>query len=50
MTLSGTAANFAGFFYDLKDDVYTESLDVSGINGNVIPEGGLDLRDHHQEC
>ncbi|MGV8078028.1 MAG: S-layer protein domain-containing protein, partial [Methanosarcina sp.] len=35
------ASNFAGFFYDLKDDVSTESLDVSGINGNVIPEGGL---------
>ena len=37
------ATNFAGFYYDLNDDVATESLKVSGIptNGNVIPEGGL---------
>ena len=35
------ATNFAGFYYDLNDDVSTESLKVSGISGNVIPEGGL---------
>ncbi len=35
------ASNFAGFYYDLNDDVETESLSVSGISGNVIPEGGL---------
>ena len=36
-----TAANFAGFYYDIKDNISTESLSVSGINGNVIPVGGL---------
>ena len=36
-----TAANFAGFFYDLKKNVATESLAVSGINGNVIPKNEL---------
>jgi len=36
------ASNFAGFYYDLNDDVSTESLKVSGINGNVIPKGGLE--------
>ena len=35
------AANFAGFYYDIKDDVSTESLGVSNLNGNVIPVGGL---------
>ncbi len=36
------ATNFAGFYYDLNDDISTESLSVSGINnGNVIPVGGL---------
>jgi S-layer protein (TIGR01567 family) len=35
------ATNFAGFYYDLNDDVETESLSVSDIDGNVIPEGGL---------
>ena len=35
------ASNFAGFFYDLNDDVSTETLSVEGISGNVIPEGGL---------
>ena len=44
---SGTAAftwdasNFAGFYYDLNDNVSTESLKVSGISGNVTPENGL---------
>ncbi len=36
-----TAANFAGFFYDLKKNVATESLKVSGLSGNVIPKNGL---------
>jgi S-layer protein (TIGR01567 family) len=36
------ATNFAGFYYDLNDNVETESLSVSGISGNVIPEGGLE--------
>ena len=37
-----TASNFAGFFYyDLNEDITTESLSVSGINGRVIPENGL---------
>nr|WP_304413487.1 S-layer protein domain-containing protein [Methanosarcina sp. WH1] len=35
------AANFAGFYYDVDDDVSTETLSVSDISGNVIPEGGL---------
>jgi S-layer protein (TIGR01567 family) len=36
------ASNFAGFYYDLNDNVATESLSVSGLNnGNVIPENGL---------
>jgi S-layer protein (TIGR01567 family) len=35
------ASNFAGFFYDLDDNVETESLSVSNIEGNVIPEGDL---------
>ena len=35
------ATNFAGFFYDINDDVTTETLSVSGLEGNVIPEGGL---------
>ena len=35
------ATNFAGFYYDLNDNVVTESLKVSGMSGNVIPEGGL---------
>ncbi|MCQ1534976.1 PGF-CTERM sorting domain-containing protein [Methanosarcina sp. KYL-1] len=35
------ASNFAGFFYDLDDNVETESLSVSNIDRNVIPEGGL---------
>ena len=37
-----TASNFAGFFYyDLNEDITTESLSVSGINGRVIPVNGL---------
>ncbi|KKG09484.1 S-layer protein domain-containing protein [Methanosarcina sp. 2.H.A.1B.4] len=35
------ASNFAGFFYDIDDNVETESLSVSNIDGNVIPEGDL---------
>jgi S-layer protein (TIGR01567 family) len=35
------ATNFAGFYYDLNDNVETESLSVSDLDGNVIPEGGL---------
>ena len=35
------ATNFAGFYYDLNDNAVTESLAVSGMSGNVIPEGGL---------
>ncbi len=35
------AANFAGFYYDLNDDVSTESLSVSKIKGNVIDKSGL---------
>ena len=36
------ATNFAGFFYDLKKNVATESLKVSGTNGGrVIPKSGL---------
>jgi S-layer protein (TIGR01567 family) len=35
------ASNFAGFFYDLDDNIETESLSVSNIDGNVIPEGDL---------
>jgi S-layer protein (TIGR01567 family) len=35
------ASNFAGFYYDLDDNVETENLSVSKLNGNVIGEGGL---------
>ncbi len=35
------ASSFAGFFYDLDDNIETESLSVSNIDGNVIPEGDL---------
>ncbi len=35
------ASNFAGFFYDIDDNVETELLSVSNIDGNVIPEGDL---------
>jgi S-layer protein (TIGR01567 family) len=35
------AVNFAGFYYNIDNDVFTESLTVSGINGRVIPTGGL---------
>jgi S-layer protein (TIGR01567 family) len=38
------ASNFAGFFYDIDDNVETESLSVSNIEGNVIPEGDLVYR------
>ncbi|MDD3247004.1 MAG: S-layer protein domain-containing protein [Methanosarcina sp.] len=36
------ATNFAGFYYDLNDDVATETLKVSNVNGNVIGENGLE--------
>jgi len=35
------ASNFAGFFYDLKKNVATESLNVTSIDGNVIPKNDL---------
>ena len=35
------ASNFAGFFYDLKKDVSTESLKVLSVNGRSIPESNL---------
>ena len=35
------ASNFAGFFYDLKKNVATESLNVSGLSGRVIPKNDL---------
>jgi S-layer protein (TIGR01567 family) len=35
------ATNFAGFYYDLNDDVSTESLSVSDLKQNVIPAGKL---------
>ncbi|WP_440945702.1 S-layer protein domain-containing protein [Methanosarcina sp. T3] len=35
------ATSFAGFYYDIDDDISTEKLTVSDLNGNVIPEGGL---------
>jgi S-layer protein (TIGR01567 family) len=40
--LTWTADNFAGFFYDLKNNVKTESLTINSLNsGNVIPDGSL---------
>ncbi len=39
--MTWTADNFAGFYYDINDNVKTESLSVSDIEGNVIPENGL---------
>jgi S-layer protein (TIGR01567 family) len=35
------ASNFAGFFYDLKKNVETESLSISNINGRIIGDNGL---------
>ncbi|HEY3362863.1 MAG TPA: S-layer protein domain-containing protein, partial [Methanosarcina sp.] len=35
------ASNFAGFYYDLKKNVATESLNVSGIKDRVVPKYGL---------
>ncbi|WP_292390180.1 S-layer protein domain-containing protein [Methanosarcina sp. UBA5] len=35
------ASNFAGFFYDLKKNVQTESLNVTKVDGNVIPKNDL---------
>ncbi|AKB35356.1 hypothetical protein MSSAC_0766 [Methanosarcina siciliae C2J] len=35
------ASSFAGFYYDIDDDVSTEKLTVSDLEGNVIDEGGL---------
>ena len=35
------ASNFAGFFYDLKKDVSTESLKVSNLADRTVPENGL---------
>ncbi len=35
------ASNFAGFYYDLNDNVETENLSVSDLKGNVIQKGGL---------
>ena len=36
-----TADNFAGFFYDLNKNVKTETMQVTAVNGRVIPEDGL---------
>ncbi|AKB51978.1 hypothetical protein MSBRW_2725 [Methanosarcina barkeri str. Wiesmoor] len=36
-----TSDNFAGFFYDLKKNVGTETLSVSDVNGRTIPKNGL---------
>ncbi len=38
------ARNFAGFYYDLDNNIITESLSVSGVNGNLIPENGLEYK------
>jgi S-layer protein (TIGR01567 family) len=39
---SWDATSFAGFYYDINDNVQTESLSVTGLKGgNVIPDGGL---------
>jgi S-layer protein (TIGR01567 family) len=35
------ASNFAGFFYDLKKDISTESLKVLAVNDRTIPENDL---------
>ena len=35
------ASSFAGFYYDINDNVETEELSVSKLNGNVIEKGGL---------
>ncbi|WMW26243.1 S-layer protein domain-containing protein [Methanolobus sediminis] len=36
-----TPANFAGFWYDINDDIGSEQLAVTEISGRVIPEGTL---------
>ncbi|MGB9930035.1 MAG: S-layer protein domain-containing protein [Methanosarcina sp.] len=43
-TLTVDATEFAAFYYDINDNVTTETLsieDVDGTEGNVIGEGGL---------
>lgn len=36
-----TAFNFAGFYYNINDNLQTESLAVKSLNGRVIPENNL---------
>ena len=46
-TLTIDATQFAAFYYDIDDDVTTETLsirDVAGTQGNVIGEGGIVYR------
>jgi S-layer protein (TIGR01567 family) len=38
---SWNGSSFAGFFYDIKNDVSTESLKVLHIDGRTIPENDL---------
>jgi S-layer protein (TIGR01567 family) len=40
-TQNWDADSFAGFFYDLNKNVKTETMQVTAVNGRVIPEGGL---------
>jgi S-layer protein (TIGR01567 family) len=44
------ATKFAGFYYDLKNDIKSESMAVSQItSGNVIPDGALTYSTSVQE-
>ncbi|AFV23693.1 hypothetical protein Mpsy_1486 [Methanolobus psychrophilus R15] len=36
-----TAVNFAGFYYDLDDDISTESMEITGISIRTIAAGAL---------
>ncbi|RZN14146.1 MAG: hypothetical protein EF812_06165, partial [Methanosarcinales archaeon] len=53
MLASGTEAqtwdpySFAGFYYDLDQDIKTEKLEISGISGRTIEKGNLTYQTHN---
>ncbi|WP_425438360.1 S-layer protein domain-containing protein, partial [Methanolobus chelungpuianus] len=34
-----TATNFAGFYYDLDDNISTETMEIAAISGRTIAAG-----------
>lgn len=43
------ANNFPGFFYDLRENIGTETLHVNSIAGRIIPVNAIDYSTHPQE-